>query len=159
MQAVVKAGFIMETHEVISGLLSTDRRTVVEASWAIIHAEDEQILNLASKQVADISASVKELPPDTKPSFRDYRFAPQLAVAVLECFNNPNVCRCSLYVASNCLDPDIEQQLGYVEVLGVDDFPDEYRTDYTCVCAKCRTPFTVVFEESYHYPLWYWRQI
>lgn len=149
----------MEVKEIIQGLMSADRHIVVQASWAIIHSNEAQVLREVSDQLSAISDSVKNLPPNSEPAFRDYRFAPELAVSVLNCFKRADICRCSLYPASNCLDPVAEKHLGFVKITKEEDHLEAYTIEYECLCTQCEARFEVVHEESYHYPLWYWKKV
>ena len=81
----------MDAKEIIQGLMSTDRDNVVRASWKIIHSNDPHVLQVVSDQLPAISKSVKTLSPNSEPALRDYRFAPELTVEILKCFNQTDV--------------------------------------------------------------------
>jgi|GEM_PF-7035520 len=149
----------MDTKEIIEGLMPDDRHNVVPAAWAIIHSNDTQMLSAVSDALPVIATAVNHLPPNSEPAFRDYRFAPALAVPVLTCFKQADSCRCSLYPASNGLDPEKEQRLGFIKIIKEEDHLEEYRVEYTCICAHGETHFETILDESYPYPLWYWKRV
>ena len=149
----------MDAKEIIQGLMSTDRDNVVRASWKIIHSNDPHVLQVVSDQLPAISESVKTLSPNSEPALRDYRFAPELAVEILKCFNQTDVCRCSLYPASNNLAPEEEEHHDFIEITKEEDHLEAYTFEYNCICAHCENRYEVVLHESYHYPLWYWEKL
>ena len=138
----------MDTKEIIEVLMSDDRHNVVPAAWAIIHSNDTQMLSAVSDALPAIATAVNHLPPNSEPAFRDYRFAPALAVSVLTCFKQADSCRCSLYPESNSLNAKEEQRLDFIKIIKEEDHVEDYRVEYTCICAHSETHFETILEES-----------
>ena len=142
--------------DIIELLQSGDHRAIWKASWEIIRMADEEKRAALLESLDFIRHIVSELPARVQPALRDYRFAPRLALKLLECYARQQ-CRCTLYPTTHTLHVRDEEKWGFIQITKQETDRERMCQVFECVCLTCGTRFEVEEEQGYHYPISTWK--
>ncbi len=136
--------------KIYNDFLSDDLSRILSASKILIHLDN---LPFDSDEISLIGSRCKNLPKSSISITRDYRKDINIALKVLENFENGENCKCKVYNEWIHFLPEREIEMGFlIKTKDPIFYNDLYEIEHYLKCLKCGSDWSCTENQSYHYP-------
>jgi hypothetical protein len=137
--------------EIVRDLTSGNAQRILVGCGAIIHSRDEPVLARIAVRLPEIRSRTEGV--DLGGMLRDHRVTLRFALRKLEFYGSAHACPCTLYPDYDMYDPEREEAVGNVRLIGPP--PQAWGDAHQAECTLCGARYRATVE-SYHLTWWQW---